>query len=126
VIAHVVLFQPRRDLSAAARNGFAESFVRALTTIPQVRRARVGERKIQGRPYDRLNARDFPYLAIIEFDCEADLRAYLDHPAHDELGTRFYECAEAALAYDFELSEGDKAVEVFRKVPDTRYQVPGI
>lgn len=125
MIAHVVLFQPRRDLSAAARSAFAASFERALTSIPQVRRARVGERKNLGRLYDQMNARDFPYVAIIEFDSEVDLRAYLDHPAHDELGKCFYESAEAALVYDFALSEGEDVTRLFVQVPDTRSQGPG-
>jgi hypothetical protein len=114
LIAHVVLFQPRRDLPAAARDRFAAAFERALTSIPQVRRARVGERKTLGRAYDRMNERDFPYAAIIEFDEESDLRAYLDHPAHDDLAKWFYETAEAALVYDFELREGANATAVFR------------
>jgi hypothetical protein len=114
LIAHIVLFQPRPDLSAAARAAFAASLERALTTIPQVRRARVGERKNLARSYDRMNARDFPYVAIIEFDSEADLRAYLDHPAHDDLGKCFDESAEVALVYDFELREGENVTRAFR------------
>jgi hypothetical protein len=107
MIAHVVLFQPRADLSAADREAFAASFERALTGIPEVRRARVGERVNLGRQYDQQNARDFSHAAIIEFDSEADLRAYLEHPAHQELGQRFYQAAEAALVYDFALHDDD-------------------
>lgn len=114
MIAHVVLFEPRRDLSQADREAFAHSFEHALTAIPQVRRARVGARKNVGRLYDQLNVRDFPFIAIIEFDTEADLRAYLDHPAHNDLGQRFYESAQGALVYDFELSEGGDVSRVFR------------
>jgi hypothetical protein len=114
VIAHVVLFQPRPNLSPPQRDAFAQSFERALTTIPQVRRARVGERRNLGRLYDQLNTRDFPFVAIVEFDSEADLRAYLDHPAHEDLGRQFYENAEASLVYDFELSEGQDVTRVFR------------
>jgi hypothetical protein len=115
VIAHVVLFEPRRDLSPAQREAFADAFRHALTAIPQVRRARVGERKNLGRLYDQLNVRDFPYVALIEFDNEADLRAYLDHPAHGDLGRLFYETSQGALVYDFELSEGEDADHVFRR-----------
>jgi len=113
MIAHVVLFDPRADLSPSERDAFARAFERALTTIPQIRRARVGRRKHLDRLYDQTNARDFPYFAIIEFDTEADLHAYLEHPAHTELGRRFYESAQAALAYDFELSEGADVSRVF-------------
>jgi hypothetical protein len=106
MIAHVVLFQPRADLDTVERQAFAAAFEHALTSIPQVRRARVGARRIMGRHYDKQNRAEFSFVAIIEFDSEGDLRRYLDHPAHDELGRHFYQTAESALAYDFELTEG--------------------
>ena len=114
MIAHVVLFQPRANLAPTERELFAAAFEQAVTSIPQVRRARVGVRRIMGRLYDQQNRYDFAFVAIIEFDSEADLRTYLDHPAHDELGRRFYETAEAALAYDFELTEGVGMSGVFK------------
>ena len=113
MIAHVVLFQPRADLSSADLHSFAASFERAMTSIPQVRRARVGQRITLGRLYDQQNIRDFSHAAIIEFDSEDDLRTYLDHPVHTELGERFYQTAEAALVVDLQLMEGEGAVEVF-------------
>ena len=106
MIAHVVLFEPRCDLAPSDREQFAEAFARAIASIPQVRRARVGERRNFDRLYDRQNPRDYSFVAIIEFDNESDLRAYLDHPAHQELGMRFYQTAQAAQVYDFALSEG--------------------
>jgi hypothetical protein len=115
VIVHVVLFQPRADLSSAEMHSFAASFERAMSSIPQVRRARVGQRITLGRLYDQQNIRDFSHAAIIEFDSEEDLRTYLDHPAHTELGERFYQTAEAALVLDFQLTEGESAVQVFRR-----------
>ena len=113
MIAHVVLFQPRANLPATEREAFAASYEHALTSIPQVRRARVGARRTLGRLYDQQNRCDFSFVAIIEFDSEADLLTYLDHPAHHELGRRFYETAEAALVYDFELTEGVNAGPLF-------------
>jgi hypothetical protein len=115
MIAHVVLFEPRADLSAADREAFAASFERALTSIPQVRRARLGERVNLGRVYDQQNARAFSHVAIIEFDSTADLLVYLEHPAHQELGARFYATAEAALALDFSLVEGADVASVFNR-----------
>lgn len=113
MVAHVVLFEPRPDLSAGDREQFAHAFERAVSTIPQVRRARVGARRHLGRFYDRQNARDYSFCAIIEFDTEADLVAYLDHPAHEELGARFYQTSQAALAFDFALHEGPDVPRVF-------------
>jgi hypothetical protein len=37
----------------------------------------------------------------------AGLQAYLDHPAHAELGDLFYTSNTAALAYDYDLPETD-------------------
>lgn len=102
------------DLTTAERELFANSFERALSEIPQVRRARVGQRRSIGRLYDRRNPDDYPYVAIIEFDSEADLRAYLDHPKHQALGQQFYEVAESAMVCDFELSEGDTVARILR------------
>ncbi len=113
MIAHVVLFEPRSDLAPSARAQFADAFTRAITTIPQVRRARVGERRNLARLYDRQNPRDYSFVAIIEFDSEADLATYLDHPAHEELGLRFYQTAQAVQVYDFVLSEGHEVRRVF-------------
>ena len=46
-------------------------------------------------------AEHYEYSAILEFDSEADLRAYLDHPAHNDLGRLLFTSADAVLAYDF-------------------------
>jgi hypothetical protein len=107
VIAHVVLFRPRRDLSPADRQALVATFGAALQAIPSIRRARVGRRVTHGRPgYEQLMRADFPYAAIIEFDDNAGLAAYLEHPAHDQLGTQFFAVFEEALMYDFDLADG--------------------
>jgi hypothetical protein len=54
------------------------------------------------RPYDELNAANFPFAAMLEFETEGDLRAYLEHPAHQMLGAQFYVTSDAALVFDFE------------------------
>lgn len=105
MIAHIVLLRPRADLSASDRQAFVTTFEKALQQIPTVRAARVGKRRNLDRFYDRQNRESYPYVAIIEFDSEEQLRAYLDHPAHDDLGRRFYEVAEAGMAMDFEMSD---------------------
>ena len=97
MVSHVDLRRPRPDLSHAERDPALASLEHAIGNIPMIRRARVGRRITLGREYDRQNASDFPYAAMIEFDTDADLRAYLDHPAHHELSEHFYRAAEAAL-----------------------------
>ena len=49
---------------------------------------------------------DYTHAAILEFDDLAGLRAYLEHPAHTELGSRFFDCFEHALMYDFDVHDG--------------------
>ena len=106
MIAHVVLFRPKQDLTTEQRRAFAAAVEHALANIPLIKHARVGRRITAGREYDQQNVQDFPFAAILEFDSEDDLRAYLEHPAHQMLGTQFYVTSEAALVYDFELLQG--------------------
>ncbi|MGE0043667.1 MAG: Dabb family protein [Vicinamibacterales bacterium] len=103
--AHIVLLRPRADLSPGDRDRLFAALEHALVNIPMIARARVGRRVVLGRFYDQQNAGDYPYAAVIEFRGEAELRAYLDHPAHVELGRLFFEVAEAALVHDFEMVE---------------------
>lgn len=106
MIAHVVLFKPRADLSAEARRQLAASFETALKQIPSIRRARLGKRITHGRGYEALMTVDYQYAAILEFDDAAGLRTYLEHPAHQQLGSKFFDIFEQALMYDFDLTEG--------------------
>jgi Stress responsive A/B Barrel Domain len=58
------------------------------------------------RPYEALMRSHYSHAAVLEFDDIAGLRAYLDHPAHTQLASRFFESFEEALIYDYELEEG--------------------
>jgi hypothetical protein len=104
VVAHVVLYQPRPDLTAAERQQFDSALSAAIHGIPSVRRVTIGERIRLGTSYDSLMTTDFAYTAIFEFEDEAGLRAYLEHPAHRQLGALFYSCSAAALAYDYAIT----------------------
>jgi hypothetical protein len=107
MIAHVVLYQPRPDLSAADRGRFHGALAAALREIPSIRRARVGTRVRHGAAYEHVMAADFEFIGVLEFDDVAGLQAYLAHPAHAELGTLFYTSNTAALAYDYDLPDAD-------------------
>jgi hypothetical protein len=65
----------------------------------------VGRRVTIGRPYETLMRTDYSHAALLEFDDVAGLRAYLEHPAHQELAHRFFESFEEALLYDYEVEE---------------------
>jgi hypothetical protein len=106
VIAHVVLFRPKPDLTDDQRRAFVAALEHTLVNIPLIKRARVGRRVTVGRLYEEQNAHDFPFVAILEFDSEADLRAYFEHPAHQMLGAQFYVTSDAAFVFDYELLEG--------------------
>ena len=110
MIAHVVMFRPRPDLSDANRLGLGEVLTAALREIPSIRRARVGRRVMHGRAYEQLMRTDYPYAALLEFDDLAGLQAYLEHPAHVQLATRFFAAFEEALMYDYDLREGDAEI----------------
>jgi hypothetical protein len=105
MIAHLVLFKPRADLSPDGRRQLAASFETALKEIPSIRRARVGRRITHGRGYEALMTADYQYAAILEFDDAAGLQAYLEHPAHQQLGSQFFDVFDLALMYDFELTD---------------------
>lgn len=102
MIAHVVLFRPRATLTTDERAALIESLKAAVTGIPTIKRTTIGKRILLNRPgYETAMAEHYEYSAILEFDSEADLRAYLDHPAHTNLGRLLFTAAEAVLAYDF-------------------------
>ena len=102
MISHVVLFRPRPSLTLDQRHTLASALRRAVEGIPQIKRATIGKRLLLNRPgYEKEMAEHYEYSAILEFDSETDLRAYLDHPAHDVLGKLLFTAADAVLAYDF-------------------------
>ena len=103
MIAHVVLFRPKRGLSDAHRDAMFAALRSAATQIPTVRHFRVGARITHGAAYEPLMSQDFPFAAIIEFDDVGGLQAYLRHPHHEELGDLFYRLQEAALVYDYKI-----------------------
>jgi Stress responsive A/B Barrel Domain len=112
VIGHMILFRPKPDLAPAERETLVAAFEHALTEIPGIASSRVGRRVRLGRQYDLHNAQDYPFAAFIEFATEEALRAYLDHPAHRDLGRLFYQTAENALAFDFELIDSGRVREL--------------
>jgi Stress responsive A/B Barrel Domain len=105
MIAHVVLFQPRTDLSMADRRALIDTWATALREIPSIRRARVGRRVRIGRSYEDMIRTDFTYAAILEFDDADGIREYLDHPAHEAISMRFFAAIADTLIYDFEVEE---------------------
>ena len=102
MLTHVVLFRLRPDVPLEERSAIIDAYARALREIPVIRRAQVGRRVRFGRPYEAMMRTDFPYAAIFEFDDLDGLRAYLDHPAHQDMATRLFAAIAETLIYDFE------------------------
>ena len=107
MITHLVLFRPRAGISDEERAGLAEAFRTAIESIPSIRRVRVGRRVIHGRPYEQKMRVNYEYAAMLDFDDVSGLKAYLDHPAHHALASRFFEALDESLIYDFEFAGRD-------------------
>jgi hypothetical protein len=103
MVAHVVLLKPRADLPAQERRAFVNAFQRATREITSVRGVQIGVRVIHGAGYELTMPDTADFVAIIEFDDVAGLKAYLEHPAHAELGRLFGRSLSSALVYDFQL-----------------------
>ncbi len=114
MIAHVVLFRPRADLSTLEAAQLIDAFEQALLGIPMIRRSSVGRRITIGRDYEQLMRTDFPYAAILEFDDVAGLREYLAHPAHSQIGAAVFAAAADILVYDFEMGVGTAGLTAAR------------
>ena len=109
MIVHLVLFRPKRDLSDVDRRGLVDAIARAHREIPSIRKFTVAKRIMRDASYAQ-GMPDYPYAAVVEFDDERGLQEYLAHPAHQELGRRFWETSDSPLAYDYELLELTEAI----------------
>lgn len=102
MISHVVLFRPRTSLSTDQRLALVTALRHAVSDIPSIKRVTIGKRVLLNRPgYETQMAEHYEYSAILEFENETALRAYLDHPSHFDLGRILFTAADAVLAYDF-------------------------
>jgi len=103
VIAHVVLLQPKPDLTEEQRAAALETIRKSADNLPDVRHFRLGRRIKHGLPgYEQLMPQDFEFALIVEVDDVDALKRYLNAPAHQALAHLFYTATSAALAYDYE------------------------
>ena len=106
MIAHIVLLQPRPNLTEAERAAALAVMRQAAAGVSGIRAFRLGRRVKHGLPgYEQLMHQDFEYALIVEVDDAGALARYLQAPAHAALGDLFYTATAAALAYDFELED---------------------
>ncbi len=85
MIAHVVFFEPRNNLSVSDKEQFLIEIRSSAKNIPSVARARIGRTVSFGvMPKQELGQTEYQYAAIFEFATQEDLQGYLVHPIHDE------------------------------------------
>ncbi len=113
MIAHVILFSPKSDLSPAVRRELLASLVAASGDIPSIRRFRVGRRVKHGLPgYEQMMRDDYEFAAVIEFDDVDGLKAYLAHSSHAAIGQHFTASASKSLAYDYAMVDAGDVAQV--------------
>jgi len=106
VIAHVILFKPQPELTPGERQAVLDGLKAAASSIPTIRRLRVGHRVLHRLPgYEQMMREDFEYAVVVEFDDVEGLTTYLAHPQHEAIGRHFFQASAAALAYDYEMVE---------------------
>jgi hypothetical protein len=103
MVAHVVLFTPRGDVSSAERQALAAAFELAARTIPTVRSVTIGKQVMDGPTYAQVSNHDADFIAILKFDDLPGLLTYLQHPAHEELRQRFRNVLRSTQVYDFDV-----------------------
>jgi hypothetical protein len=108
MIWHLVLMKPHDDLRAADRQSLLDAFHRATRDIPTIREVRMGRRVNRGSTYEHVGPDSPDFLVSIGFDDLAGLNAYLRHPAHEELASRFTQSLKAGWIFDFESSSIDE------------------
>lgn len=113
MVFHIVLFRPRADLTDTARREVIEALRSALAAIPSIRRFSLGRRVKHGAGYEALMSVSLDYAAVIEFDDLDGLKAYLEHPAHRALGTRFVQSLESSAIFDYEMQGGGAGLTSF-------------
>lgn len=115
MVSHVVLFNLRRDLGPSEHEAFIHALEVALRDIPTIRGFRIGRRVTFGAGYEQ-GLPDFEFCGVIDFDDLAGLRAYLEHPAHKDIGARFNESIEGGLVFDYEMGGPEQARALLRKL----------
>jgi hypothetical protein len=106
MIAHVILFKPKGDLSDAEQQMLLGGLTAAARGIPAIKKLRVGRRVTHGLPgYEQAMRENFEYAVIVEVEDLDGLKAYLAHPLHKAIGGHFTQSSSAALAYDYEMQD---------------------
>jgi hypothetical protein len=115
VIAHIVLFQPKTTVTVDQKRSFARLLGEISRSVGSIKRAYVGRSTNTDPGYDRsFGETTYRFAAVLEFDDEAGLLEYLNHPTHRALGALFWEICEATAIVEVEaLRLGDDDLSGF-------------
>jgi hypothetical protein len=101
MIAHIVLFSPRTEISEERLRAFAQSVLAICQTIPSVSRAVIGKALQVDPGYSRsMGDTTYQFAAVLEFENQTSLVAYLTHPSHHQLGRAFWEVCESTVVIE--------------------------
>lgn len=103
MIQHIVLFTPKAGLPTDRRRSFATLVLETLRTSPHISRCTVGKRSEVDAGYTRnFGDKTYEYAAVLEFEDEDSLVAYLKEPRHAHLGRAFWELCEGTVVCEVE------------------------
>jgi len=101
MILHVVLYQPRETATGEERADLVSALAAACREIPSIQQVRVGRTINMNMGYEnRSSGQQFDYMAVFEFRDEIDLKAYLLHDRHQELGKMFWKVCDRTFITD--------------------------
>jgi hypothetical protein len=106
MIAHIVFFTPKGDVSDADRRSFALCLQATFRTVDAISRAFLGRALDIDPGYARhFGDKTYEFAAVLEFTDREALVKYLTHPAHDELGRLFWLYCEATIILEVECAD---------------------
>ena len=110
MIAHVVLFEPKKDSSPDDLVALLDALGVACREISGVQRAQVGKTVRLGVGYENvIGGSTYSYVAVMEFDDKSNLLSYLNHPLHEKLGQLFWKVCESTMIADVEMQDASSA-----------------
>lgn len=101
MIAHVVLFEPKKETTVSERDAFVELLRMTFSEIGTVRRSFIGRRHKIGATYEAvIGDTAYSYASVVEFDDVEGLQTYLEHPLHLKVGQLFWQHCDRTMIVD--------------------------
>ena len=106
MIAHVVLFQPKADVTAAEKAALVSALQDACRDLPGLIDAHIGRAVDIGANYRAgFGETTYEYVAVLEFIDRNGVLTYLRRPEHEAVGALFWKTCEKTTIFDFEIAE---------------------